>query len=388
MAGDSGEPMVRLWRRRPRLHVPRLPWHIATVSWVWTALFAGSLGLTYYAAAVRAWIVVPGLGLAAVLLLVAAGVSVFGGRSLKYFFVAPLMVILGATLLAPILFMFYISVTNVTMLNFNREWHFVGLHNYGYLLFEDSLTLLAMVKTLEFVLISVSLEFVIGLGVAVALNREFPGKGLLTSLFLSALMIAPIVSGLLWKYMLNFDMGLINQVLDALGLPRQPWLTNEPLPFISRLPWIGPFLVTNLNANYAFLSAILVDVWHTTPFIFIVLVAGLRSLPLEPFEAAAVDGASRTQTFFLITLPLLRPVILVALVIRLIGAMKSFESIWALFGASTVTRVLNIHIYSVGMAESHYGEASALSVMLFIISILLALLYLKVFPGSGSQRKQ
>ena len=123
-----------------------------------------------------------------------------------------------------------------------------------------------------------------------------------------------------------------------------------------------------------------------TPFVFIVLLAGLRSLPKEPFEAAAIDGANTFQTFRHITIPLLRPVITVVLLLRWIGAIKSFEGIWALFGSSVVTRTMNIHIYSIGTIQNYYSKAAALSVILLLISFPFTLLYLKFFPTKFMSR--
>jgi multiple sugar transport system permease protein len=179
--------------------------------------------------------------------------------------------------------------------------------------------------------------------------------------------------------MFNLDLGFINQLFQTLRINRQPWLTSTPLPFISNIPIIGQVLVKHFNANYAFMCIIFVEVWYMTPFVFIVLLAGLRSLPAEPFEAAKIDGANVIQMFQKITLPLLRPVILVVLLLRLIGAMKAFEGIWALFGSAVETRTLNIHIYTVGAVENYYSRGAALSVILLLISIGITIIYNRIF---------
>jgi multiple sugar transport system permease protein len=305
-------------------------------------------------------------------------IHVFEEKYTKYIFLAPMVLILCAMTLIPLLYTGWISLHNVTIRTFVKQWDFIGLQNYMNSIITDPLTAEALIKSLEYVTIAVFFELVIGIAMAVAINATGKGQGIFTVLFFSGMMISDVVAGLIWKYMLSLDRGLINQLLALVGIPKQPWLTSHPLPLIKDLPVIGQWLVAHANANYGFLSIIFVEVWIRAPFIFIVILAGLKSLPGEPFEAAAIDGANRWQVFRYITLPLLKPIILIVAILRVVGAMKAAAHIWALFGPSVTTRTLTVSIYTTTVMKQNYGESAALSVLLVMVSIFLALLYMKI----------
>jgi multiple sugar transport system permease protein len=348
------------------------------------ARVAGSSAVTILLAAV-VWLFVdvePASKVAVIALLAVGFYGYWLARTneatVRYMLLVPSMMIMGLVTLAPLVYLIYISFHRVTMLNFNREWPFVGTTNYVRLLFEDPLFVPTLVRSLQLLVFALLLQFVIGLMLALLCNRDFRARPLVATILLLPIMTNTIVVGLLWKYMLDYQTGLINLLLSFVGVDPQPWLTNQPLPWIASMPWIGRWLVEHLNANFGFFAIIWTNTWQWTPFVFLVLMAGLRSLPQEPFEAATVDGATQWQTLWYVTLPLLKPVIGVVLLIRAVDLMKSFGLIWTLFGNAPFTRILNIHIHTLGLASQNYSMAAALSMVVGILS-LLVYLFFRVF---------
>lgn len=302
--------------------------------------------------------------------------------TVRYMLLVPSLLIMGLVTLAPLVYLVFISFHRVTMLNFNREWPFVGLVNYARLLFDDPLFVPTLVRSLQLLVFALVLQFVIGLLLALLCNRDFRARPLVATILLLPIMTNTIVVGLLWKYMLDYQTGLINLLLGFVNVAPQPWLTNQPLPGVTSIPWIGSWLVENLNANFGFFAIIWTNTWQWTPFVFLVLMAGLRSLPQEPFEAATVDGATSWQVLWYVTLPLLKPVIGVVLLIRAVDLMKSFGLIWTLFGNAPFTRILNIHIHTLGLGSQNYSMAAALSLVVGALS-LLVYVFFRVFFLSG-----
>lgn len=307
---------------------------------------------------------------------VCAGLFLSGERRLKYALVFPSTFVLAAVTLVPSVYLFYLSVHDVSILNFNKKWVFTGLRNFINLLFHSPDNLAhPFVRTLEYLVFTVSLEFLLGLALALLFSRAFPLKNIFTALFMIPMMLPPIVVGLMWKAMLNMDNGLVNQLLAKAHLEPVPWLTDTALPFVQSIPFAGKFLVEQLNFNLGFFVILFLDVWQWTPFMFLVLSAGIYALPQEPFEAARIDGAGFWQTLRHITLPLLRPVILVAVLIRTMDAMKAYDTIWALFGNSSLVRTINISVYNLGMDQFEHSRGAALSVLLlFFITFLCSFL--------------
>ncbi|NJN98577.1 MAG: sugar ABC transporter permease [Anaerolineales bacterium] len=231
---------------------------------------------------------------------------------------------------------------------------FAGLRNFQ-LLIESPNFWNSLWVTTQFVAIAVTVEFLLGLGLALVLSRDVPGVRMFRSLILVPLALAPIVVGLLWRFMLGTEYGLINNVITLVGLPRTDFLSNT---------------------RVALIVIALVDVWQWTPFMFLILLAGVQALPLEPFEAAAIDGASRWQTLRYITLPLLRYPILVALLLRTIDAFRVYDLIFMMTrgGPINVTDTLSWHIYNIGFRNFNMSYASALSwIMLIIVTIVVSI---------------
>jgi multiple sugar transport system permease protein len=304
-------------------------------------------------------------------------IILLGDRYIKFTLIAPSIFIMLVVTFVPMIFLLVMSVTDVKLFNFNKKWNFVGLSNYLYFLTKDKLFWPTMLRTLEYTLFALISQVILGMGLAVLFQKRFRGRNMVSSFLVIPVMTCPIVIAMLWKSMMNSETGVLNVILRSLGGAGVNWLTNEPIAFIQRIPFIGQFFVNNLNANVGFVSMVLVNTWQWTPFVFLMVLAGINSLPKEPFEAAYVDGANVWQQFRNITLPLLKPVINVIILMRLIDLMKVYDQIYALFGDNITARTLNIHIFAIGLTNQNYGKGSALSVLVLVFIMALT----KVLTG-------
>jgi multiple sugar transport system permease protein len=196
------------------------------------------------------------------------------------------------------------------------------------------------------------------MAIALLINTKMRGLRLATTLLLIPPMIAPAVVGLNFRWLFNTQFGLVDALLRMVGLPEAPWLTDP---------------------SWALASVIIADVWQSTPLMVLLFLAGLQSMPQEPLEAASVDGASAWDAFWLIILPLLKPVIMIALMLRIIDTFRSFDIIWLMTqggpGGSTTT--LTVYAYQMAFQSVDFGHASAVSyIALFLSFIFLGLLYI------------
>lgn len=276
-------------------------------------------------------------------------------KRLGYLLVTPLLLIVIGLSAIPMAFSVWLFFHNYNPLRPTMT-EFVGLGN-ALLLFQDPRVWGSLRNTLYFVGVAIPIEFVLGLAIALVFNRDIVGGRVLRSLTLIPLMIMPVVVGLTFRMLFEYRVGLVNWILaDLLRLGRVHWL-DDPI-----------------NAMFA---VIITDVWHYTPFTMMVLLAGLKALPTEPLEAARVDGASAWQSFRYVILPLLRPVILVVLILRLIASFKIFDEVFSLTdgGPGTATEVLAYYIYVLGFRTWDLGYASAVSyVMLLILAVIAVVL--------------
>ena len=324
--------------------------------------------------------------------IVIIGVAVFwiisliwAERKIKYVFIIPTTVILIIITIIPFIYLINLSIHNVTALNFNKEWIFVGLRNYLDI-FKSTEVGSHLILTLEFLIFAVGLEFIIGMGVALLLNRELKGKRIIFALFLIPMMSTPIVVGMMWKYIFAMNSGIISRILEIMKLPIIPWLTHIPLPFVDNIPIVGHWLVKYLNLNYGFLSLIITDVWQWTPFMFLILLAGLSSIPLEPYEAAEVDGANYWQKFIYITLPQMKNIILIVVLLRIMDAIKVFDTIWALFGNSILMRTLNMYIFNEGISKHGFSVGASMSVLVLILVSVISTIFIRAIYSKGKEK--
>lgn len=190
------------------------------------------------------------------------------------------------------------------------EW--VGFNNYAHVLTSKSFHQ-TLINTVEYVLGAVTFELIIGMILALTLSSGFKGSNIIRTLMLSPLMISPLVCGLIWKFILNDQFGILNVFLYKIGLLDTP----------QSILWLS-------DSKYALISVMIADIWLTTPFMMLVLLAGINGIPESLYEAAHLDGANKLQRLWHITLPSLKPVIIVAVVVRMIDAARSFDIIWVM----------------------------------------------------------
>ncbi len=275
-----------------------------------------------------------------------------------YLFVLPVVIFLLVMTIFPLIYSLFLSF-NEWNLAFGTPRHFVGGQNYLQL-FSDSRFWNGMLNTGYKVLIGVSIQFLLGLGLALLFNRKFPGKGFLISVFILPSILAPVVAGTTFRMIYNYDYGPLNFLLDKIGLGTFNWLGSSALA----LP-----------------SIIAVDSWQWTPFMMLVLLAGLQSIPIEYYEAARVDGAGRFQTFFRITLPLLRRSIAIALIIRIMDAVKLFDLVYVLTngGPGNSSETIPFYTYLSGFKHFRIGYTAAMSYIQLVFIIIMAQLFLRIW---------
>lgn len=267
-------------------------------------------------------------------------------------FIMPALIMLSCVTIYPVLYVFYLSLQR-RLLIFDIS-KFVGFENYLFL-FRDDRFWNAFKNTAYFTVASVSLELFLGLSIAVLLNRPFRLRGLSRAVVLVPWAIPTVVSAKMWEWVYNTDFGILNFIIG------------------SKINWLGsPF--------WAIHAAIFMDVWKTTPFVAILLMAGLQVIPNELYQAAKVDGAGSWTMFKRITLPLLKPVILVVLLFRTLDAFRVFDAVYVLTGGgpANTTETLSIYAYKVLFQTLQFGYGSTLSVVVFLCTGSISIFYIKL----------
>jgi len=270
--------------------------------------------------------------------------------------------------LIPIIYTLVISFFSWNLLRPDLGIKFVGFKNYLQAL-KDPFTWETIGRTFYFVIISVLLELIFGFSLALSLNTEFKGWKIVQSIILIPFMIAPVVVGFAWKFIVNNDYGPLPHFLINLGLTS---ITENPLL---------------ANPTTAMFMIIMADVWEYTPFVTLVLLAGLKALPQEPYEAAYVDGASAIQRFFYITLPLLRPSIMVAVVIRTLTSLRVFDTIFIMTGGGpgSATETLSFYGYRLAFQSYQMGYSSTINLISFFLAIIFTLIYMKLIGWDSNE---
>lgn len=275
-----------------------------------------------------------------------------------WFLVAPALIILLAMTVFPAVYLLRSSFFSFTLLS--PESQFVGLQNYIYDLTNPDIRS-SLLITLLFVIIAVGLELVIGLLLALALARRTLENSIASTLLLLPFAVTPVVSALLWRELLNPNYGWVDYYLQQIGVMRTPvdWLSS---PVTAWIALIG------------------LDIWQWMPFVALILMAGLQGVPSDIKEAATVDGAGGLQQFWHITVPLLRPFIAIAVLLRIVQSFKIFDTVQILTGGGpgTATQVINLTIYRVALQDFSIGAASALGIMFLIIVMVIVSQVLRV----------
>jgi multiple sugar transport system permease protein len=280
----------------------------------------------------------------------------FRRRRLSYrILTLPALVVVAAVIVFPWLFTLYMSAFDWKI---GSVAHFVGFDNYVDLAtnqrFRESI-----VHTFYFTVLAVVFPLLLGTLAALIFNRNFRGRGVLRAIFTMPMMATPVAVALVWTMMFHPQQGVLNYLLTSIGLPPSLWVYSPTL--------VIPSLV-------------LVEIWHWTPLVMLIVLGGLAALPLEPYESARLDGATEWQLLRHITLPLIAPFLILAAVIRTIDAVKAFDTIYVISqgGPGTASETINLYLYLQAFAFYNVGNASAVVVVFFIIILALALLLLHV----------
>jgi multiple sugar transport system permease protein len=272
-----------------------------------------------------------------------------------YFYILPALLVLGFTSLYPVIY-------SIIMSFFNWDWglrfEFVGVQNYIHY-FTDPVFWQVLWQTFTFTVGAVAVEFALGMALAVIINRLSVGMGMIRTILMTPLMVSGIIVSLIWKILLDPTLGIVNYFIKLLGLPSSSWFgaTSTAMP-----------------------SIILVDTWWQTAFVFIVLSAGLRSLPSEPFEAAEVDGATSLQSFRYLTIPMMKPTILTVLIFRTIDCLKVFAIIFGTTGGgpNMVTESIQTLAYRTAFKYLYLSRSMTLMVIFSVVILAFCLIYMRV----------
>lgn len=269
---------------------------------------------------------------------------------LAWSYLAPLLITLALVAAWPLLRTIAFSLTDAN-LNDLSQWQFVGLANYAYLL-TDPLWWRAVGNTLLFTLLSVGLETVLGLVIALTINAHMPGRGLVRAAILIPWAIPTVVSAKMWAWMLHDLYGVMNVLLMTLDLIDRPWA------------WLA-------DPTLSMAAVVLVDVWKATPFMALLTLAALQVLPQDIYEAARVDGVGPVRAFFHITLPLIRPALLIAVIFRSLDALRVFDVIYVLTGNNENTATMSVYARQQLVDFQDVGFGSTAATCLFVIVALI-----------------
>jgi len=262
----------------------------------------------------------------------------------------------------PVLNLLWMSVSTIEFREGREIWSFTPARNWEALLSDPGLGP-TVVNTLIFVAAAVIVEMILGLALALLVGGMARGKGLMRTIMIIPILVPPVAIGSMFKLMYNYDFGLFNQMLAAIGLGPVSWLGSPSL---------------------ALWSVVIVDVWHWVPFVFLILFAAVEGLPREVLEAGRVDGATRWQLLWRVTLPLLMPAITVALLFRSILAFKAFDEVFLLTGGGpgTSSELLSLHLYKVFFEQNQLGYGAMLSVFTIVGVLLLLSIGRKLAAGT------
>lgn len=281
-------------------------------------------------------------------------------HQLGYILVMPSLLLIAFVSLYPFITTVWYSFHTMRLNLPNAEQPFVGFKNYMLVITSDRF-LNSMKLTFLFAATFVSIQLVFGLFIAQVLNLTFKGRAFVRAAILIPWAMALVISALLWQWMYNAIFGVVNAMMLGLGIIKSP------------VDWLG------VSPTSAYFAVMVVDVWRNTPFMAIILLAGLQSIPSELYEAARIDGAGRVESFFYITLPQLKHAILVALLFRSIDAVRAFDILYVLTqgGPGTATEIGSLYSYRMLFQFLDFGRGSASTVVLALFTTVLAIFYIR-----------
>jgi multiple sugar transport system permease protein len=274
---------------------------------------------------------------------------------LPFFLVAPALVVLLTLSIYPLIYSITISLQQQTASG--EVWSLVHFKRLA----SDGFFQTALVHTVVYATAALTCEFLLGLGLALLLNQQIRGRELFRASLLVPMMLPTVVVGVVWRLLLHPNFGAINGTLKQIGIDTES------------LTWTA-------SPRLAFLAVIAVDVWQWTPFVFLVLLAGLQAIPQEPYEAALIDGSTRWQTFRHVTLPLLKPAILIVLLLRTMDLLRVFDQVFILTegGPGFGTEMISLYIYRTAFRFFDFGYAAAMSFVLLLLTNVVSVVYLKL----------
>ena len=285
-------------------------------------------------------------------------------RHFDFLMVLPALVALVAMVGGPLAYTIGLSFT---------DWHISSIRPPGWAgitnflnMFQDGSFYRALWVTLYFTFGSLVLQIIMGVALAELLNRQFVGKAVVRSVLILPMASTPVALSILWRLMLHPTLGILNHFISALGLSPQPWLAQGTT--------VLPVLI-------------MVDVWHWTPLIMLIAMAGMSAIDRTLYEAAVIDGASDLQRFRRITLPLIRPAVVVAAMLRLMDSLKTFDEIYVITGGGpgNASRILNLYIFDQGFRYFRMGYASSLVIFMTLFMMGLTLMLIRVRRGRWSR---
>ena len=275
-----------------------------------------------------------------------------------YLFVAPAVLLMGAGLIYPVVQGLLLSMQDWAVGTPMSTAEFIGADNYLRMLRDENVQE-SMWVTFKFGFFTITIEMTLGIALALLLEKPIRGASIFRTIFIMPLMISPVVVGLVWRYLYDARAGWINHYLELAGL--------EPLI------WLG-------EPHLAFFAIVFTDIWQWTPFVFIIVIAGLQALPSEVLEASRIDGANAWQQIFLVKLPMIKSILIIALLLRLIDVFKGLEVMLIMTegGPGLATELLSLHVYKTAFDAQQLGYAAAISVLLLLIVFALSLAILLI----------
>lgn len=289
-------------------------------------------------------------------------------KSLPHLLTLPSLLIVFGVLIIPILYSLYLSVHDLV---FNsRTYEFVGLEHYTTMLTDPSF-LNSIWQTIKFTVLSVAAEMVFGIAVALVLNQEFKGRGFVRGLMILPWALPGVVNAIMWQWIFNANYGALNGLLLQLGL-------------------IDKYQVWLAKPDTAFFCVWLANVWKETPYVVLLTIAALANIPKDLYEAAAIDGSNPWKSFWKITLPTIKPVVLILLITKTIWALQTFDLVYIMTkgGPMALTEFIAFYIQKTSFKFLKFGYGSAMSYTVSMICFALTLVYIKVFMSDDDQEKK
>jgi len=279
-------------------------------------------------------------------------------KRLGYLLLIPSFLVILAVLVYPIIYSFIMSLSRVNI--GKRSFEFIGLKNY-LSLFSDTYASGAIVRTVVFTLVSVFLEMCLGIGMALVLNERFKGRGFLRGVMILPWALPSVVNAVMWKWIFNGNYGAVNALLTQIGI----------IP--SYKVWLG-------STTSAFLSMLFANVWKETPYVVLLTIAVLSAIDKTLYESARVDGAGTVRTFFSITIPVIRPILIILIITKSIWAIQTFDIVYILTagGPAGSTELIAYYIYKTTFKFNNFGYAAAMSYVLSFVTFIMAIMYIKL----------